>query len=443
MMLVFLLPLTSVFSVLSQYRPLPHVGTEVDPASSGQTFCSPSLGSLAGKIQVEEESGNAVNLTNISWQLGLSSALCYKFQSDQQQELTGTVEVSYVSLKTLYPVLDTYRFPLVSSQVWCVCDCPGGPSHCQAGADLCTNSTSSSSSSSSSRLCTSYYNPSVRSDGCFLQWLKLSSAVCCSLKVVPHRHQMFRAVRLGVPSVMATFKTVLKSPGGEVVDSRVFNVDLNTGAMMDWYLRIVVSSAGPSTLLSPGWYVSREAGGSLLSPHSHHLTAGLDINSLHSWDVSKPGWVKAGAKPGQFLTENLGQLAQHFRPEVTNCGAGQFRAAFSRVFIDKTELGGREVRQEFPFISGVRVWQRFVELEHSQSPVLSVTLQHRTRVTVRVQQSQSNINNFTAILYQVSSATQSPSLTDQLPPRVAGRLLSLPPERDGIWRLRDRERPAD
>ena len=394
-MLVLILPLMSV--VRSQYPPLPQVGTEVDTASEDQTYCSPSVGSLAGKIQVEEESGNSVNLTNVSWQLGLSSSLCYKFQSDQQQqnqEITGSVEVSYVSLKTLYPVMDAYRFPLVSSQVSCVCDCPGGPSHCEAGGDLCANSS----------LCTSYYNPSVKSAGCFLQWLKLSSAVCCSIRVLPHHHQMYRAVRLGVPSIMATFKTVLKNTAGEVVDSRMFNVNLNTGAMIDWYVRIVISSAGPSTLLSPGWYVSREASRSLLSAQSDQLTAGLDINSLHTWDVTKPGWVKAGARPGEFLTQNLGQLAQHFRPEVTNCGAGQLTAAFSRVFIDKTELGGREVRQEFPFISLVRVWERFVEVEHSQSPVLAVTLQHRTRVTVTVQQSQSNINNFTAILYQVSQS---------------------------------------
>ena len=387
MMLVFVLPLMSVVTVMSQYPPLPQVGTEVHPTSEEETYCSPSVGSLAGKIQVEEESGGSVNLTNVSWQLGLASALCYKFQSDHQhehhQEARGTVEVSYVSLKTIYPVMDTYRFPLVSSQVSCVCDCPGGPSHCEAGGgQLCGNSS----------LCTSYYNPSVRSAGCFLQWLKLSSALCCSLRVRPLHHQMY--------SVMATFKTELKNTAGEVVDSRMFNVNLNTGAMMDWYVRIVISSAGPTTLLSPGWYVSREASRS-------QLMAGLDINGLHTWDVTRPGWVKAGPRPGEFLTQNLGQLAHHFRPEVTNCGGGQLTAAFSRVFIDQAELGGREVRQEFPFISGVRVWERFVELEHSQSPVLAVTLQHRTRVRVTLQQSQSNINNFTAILYQVNSTTVS------------------------------------
>ena len=107
----------------------PHVGTETDPPRP--THCSPSLGSMDGKVVVEQEDGRSLNLTNVSWQLGLANSLCYKFQSDQ--EAAGRVEVSYVSLKTVYSVLDSFRFPLVSSSVSCVCDCPGGPSHCQAG----------------------------------------------------------------------------------------------------------------------------------------------------------------------------------------------------------------------------------------------------------------------------------------------------------------------
>ena len=63
---------------------------------------------------------------------GLGETLCYKFKSESSG-MAGTVEVSYVSLKTVYSVLDSFRFPLVSSSVSCVCDCPGGPSHCQAG----------------------------------------------------------------------------------------------------------------------------------------------------------------------------------------------------------------------------------------------------------------------------------------------------------------------
>ena len=82
--------------------------------------------------------------------------------------------------------------------------------------------------------------------------------------------------------------------------------------------------------------------------------------------------------------------------EITNhCNFKQIGPASSlppsQEDIDKVELGGREVGQEFPFISSVRVWERVVE--HTQSPFLAVTHQHRTR---------SNINTFTAIFYQVS-----------------------------------------
>ena len=110
---------------------IPHVGTQLNSDHSLPPYCSPSVGSLDGKVVVEQEDGRFLNLTNVSWQLGLTSSLCYKFLSDRK--VAGRVEVTYVSLKTIYSVLDSFRFPLVSSSVSCVCDCPGGPSHCQAG----------------------------------------------------------------------------------------------------------------------------------------------------------------------------------------------------------------------------------------------------------------------------------------------------------------------
>ena len=42
----------------------------------------------------------------------------------------------------MYPVVDSYRFPLVSSRVECVCDCPGGAARCgHRGHDMCGNTT--------------------------------------------------------------------------------------------------------------------------------------------------------------------------------------------------------------------------------------------------------------------------------------------------------------
>ena len=45
----------------------------------------------------------------------------------------------------------------------------------------------------------------------------------------PSSRELFRAIRLGVPSVLAQFETVLKNEEGEVVDTRMFNIDLNSG----------------------------------------------------------------------------------------------------------------------------------------------------------------------------------------------------------------------
>ena len=194
---------------------------------SSQFHCSSPGGVMDGKIVVEDEAGELSDFTTVSWQVGLGETLCYRFSSENSASgMSGTVEVTFLSLKSVYSILDSYRFPLVRSEVSCLCDCPGGVSHCDAGVDLCRNQTN----------CATYYNPSVRSSGCFLQWLQLSAAVCCAIKVVPYNtnNNLHQAIRLGNPNVQAQLRTVLRSESGEVVDSRVFTTDLNSGSALDW-----------------------------------------------------------------------------------------------------------------------------------------------------------------------------------------------------------------
>ena len=63
------------------------------------------------------------------------------------------------------------------------------------------------------------------------------------------------------------------------------------------------------------------------------------------------------------------------------------------------------MQAEYPWISSARVWGRHVELEHSQSPLLSLTLQHSGRVGVVVQYSASQLQDFTGLLYQDQHST--------------------------------------
>ena len=88
----------------------------------------------------------------------------------------------------------------------------------------------------------------------------------------------------------------------------------------------------------------------------------------------------------ELLTHNLEQLSSHFQPRVENCAGGRVHGHFPGVTIDRPDLGGRELTQEFPFVSRVRTWRRHVELEHATSPVLALSLQHSSRVGVVVQQ---------------------------------------------------------
>ena len=186
--------------------------------------------------------------------------------------------------------------------------------------------------------------------------------------------QLYQAVRLGVPSSLATFRTVLRDKNGTVLDTRLFTINLNTGASLDWYVSIVIGSGGPSTRLSPGWYVSTDRG------HRSTLLSGVSVNSIDTWDVSRHGWVKQAPGEAGLVSHDLGQLSQSWRPRVDNCVSGEVTGHWSAgVMVDKTEVGGRDVMQEHPFISSVKVWQRHVEVEHSQSPVLSLTCQHSTQ----------------------------------------------------------------
>ena len=71
-------------------------------------------------------------------------------------------------------------------------------------------------------------------------------------QVSPMSPAMYRAVHLSVPSVIAQFRTVYRDAEGAEVDSRTYNVDLNTGTTIDWDVSVQVSSPGPApcTVLS-------------------------------------------------------------------------------------------------------------------------------------------------------------------------------------------------
>ena len=49
-------------------------------------------------------------------QVGLGETLCYKFEGERA-ELGGTVELTYLSLRSVYSVMDSYKFWLAASRV--------------------------------------------------------------------------------------------------------------------------------------------------------------------------------------------------------------------------------------------------------------------------------------------------------------------------------------
>ncbi len=47
------------------------------------------------------------------------------------------MEVTYVSLRSVYSITDTYQFQLGAASAECSCDCPGGASACAPHTDPC------------------------------------------------------------------------------------------------------------------------------------------------------------------------------------------------------------------------------------------------------------------------------------------------------------------
>ena len=49
--------------------------------------------------------------------------------------------------------------------------------------------------------------------------------------------------------------------------------------------------------------------------------------------------------------------------------------------MDHNQLdGGRRVEIMYPFVQSTSVWRRHVEVTHRESPLLVMTMQHRTKV---------------------------------------------------------------
>ena len=135
--------------------------------------------------------------------------------------------------------------------------------------------------------------------------------------------------------------------------------------------------------------------------HRHTLLAGLTVNGLDEWDINNLGWLKAD-KNGNSVTSSLEELKQQFSPSVESCAKGHYSGFFSSGEIDRPDIGGRTVTDEFPFISAINVWHRHIEMKHKESPFLALTIQHRSRVGVVVQFSNSHLSDFTGLLFQDS-----------------------------------------
>ena len=64
---------------------------------------------------------------NFQWQIGLGETLCYRYSASGASATVAPsmIEVTYQSVRHVYPVSNSYYFKLAQADVKCVCDCPG------------------------------------------------------------------------------------------------------------------------------------------------------------------------------------------------------------------------------------------------------------------------------------------------------------------------------
>ncbi|TRY75096.1 hypothetical protein TCAL_00601 [Tigriopus californicus] len=335
------------------------------------------------------------NLFDFQWQIGLGQTLCYQFKSPGNSDHGGLIEVSFRSMRSVYAIANSYFFKLAKTNLGCFCDCPGGANHCNTFTDRCGNKPN----------CHNVFMTDTQSSGCFLKFLKLSSAVCCTVEVVPEGDQQYRALELSVPSMLAQFQVSHRDHLGNLLDRRTISVDLNSGVSVDWAVGLMVSSPGPKASVPPGWYFSAEG-------LQQDLFGNVPVNGLNEWNVQKLGWFKSQHRRMDLFESRSRHQPHLVSPIIEDCASNTFKATFATEFVNENQLkSARSLKQLHSFIKEIQVWNRHVEVVHRESPLLVLTLQHQKEVDVLLKTEQSYLFNFEGVLHLDSNSNQFLNLT--------------------------------
>ena len=79
------------------------------------------------------------------WQIGLGDTACYRFKtppdvnnnsnSSDVLDRRGSIEVTFLSLRSVHAISNAYHFRLAAARAECLCDCPGGKGQCHKDFD--------------------------------------------------------------------------------------------------------------------------------------------------------------------------------------------------------------------------------------------------------------------------------------------------------------------
>ena len=73
-------------------------------------------------------------------------------------------------------------------------------------------------------------------------------------QIVPQNDRRLRAIELSVPTVIATFQVKHRNSDGIIVDSRVYNIDLNSGTYLSTCILTTIRTQWGRVVRDRGYY---------------------------------------------------------------------------------------------------------------------------------------------------------------------------------------------
>ncbi|VDP10566.1 unnamed protein product [Soboliphyme baturini] len=271
------------------------------------------ISTVVGNVRRKEVDTTEIEvMTSVSLNLGLDETACFEINVGHRNSSKATgaeVEdssiwlyaVRYASLEQIHPIKEQYVFsvPLLKSK--CVCDCPGGDTHCTPGSHL--------RNCSLKPFCVSTFHPHQHSAGCQHDG---EATVCCEVIISPYQQRRYAAIYLGQSVSVASFtltKFVRQDNMWISVKDQLIKMIVNQKQIAEYpeeRMSFVVNGITPQWQLQEGMYFYE------YNATAVTLRTGIPINRQYEWNLNKLGWFRKRDNQWYIRKGRMKIQAAHF-----------------------------------------------------------------------------------------------------------------------------------